>query len=83
MRTESDVANHLAGRTYDAAGYEPDHEQLQHELHPFVVGNAGHAEEAHQSSGMGQHIVAQAVAELESHNSGLTGDADDVGQGGP
>ena len=59
---------------------QPDEEQLPHELHPTVIGDVHGADDAHQSGGSGQDVVAEAVAEIEGKDRGLTGNAHEVGQ---
>ena len=76
------VLNQLGNDHQHGADSHPYQEQLPHEPHPAVIGHVGGAQNAHQGGGGGQDVVAEAVAEVETQDAGLTGDTQQIGKGG-
>ena len=76
--TGSGQVDELGNGDQDTANQDPDQEDLSDEAHPAVIRDVGCTDQAHQRGRGGEDIVAEAVAEVEGQDDGLTGHANKI-----
>ena len=77
--TGSGQVDELGNGDQNTANQDPDQEDLSDEAHPAVIRDVGCTDQAHQRGRGGEDIVAEAVAEVEGQDDGLTGHANQIG----